>query len=171
MRGGDDVGAGLVDRRVDDERRPVDRGVASTTSPWWLTRSRSLARIWRKLLPNGLTQKWSGARVAHRDVPGDALGEAETAEDAEGAGELGLAVGPLVGDVVERRRPSTAAPRVAATIFAAVSSATAGDSVMAMAVSVLPPRSTATNETELSSAAPENHGSVVAADNVGVDPS
>ena len=31
-----------------------------TTSPSWLTRIRSLTRMWRKLRPNGLTQKWSG---------------------------------------------------------------------------------------------------------------
>ena len=31
-----------------------------TTSPWWLTRMRSLTVMWRKLRPNGLTQKWSG---------------------------------------------------------------------------------------------------------------
>ena len=28
-----------------------------TTSPWWLTRIRSLTRMWRKLSPNGFTQK------------------------------------------------------------------------------------------------------------------
>ena len=43
-------------------------------------------------------------RVADGDVAGDALGEAEPAEDAQRAGELGLAVSTLVGDVVERRR-------------------------------------------------------------------
>ena len=34
--------------------------VPYTTSPEWLTRRRSLTRMWRKLMPNGLTQKWSG---------------------------------------------------------------------------------------------------------------
>jgi hypothetical protein len=34
-----------------------------------------------------------------------------------------------------------------------------------------PPRSTATNETDLSSAAPENRGSVIAVHNFGVEPS
>ena len=42
--------------------------------------------------------------VAHGDVPGDALAEAEPAEDAQRAGELLLAVQALVLDGGERRR-------------------------------------------------------------------
>ena len=77
-----------------------------TTSPWWLTRIRSLTRMWRKLSPNGLTQKWSGnSGIAHRDVPGDALAEPEPPEDAQRAGELLLAVQALLLDGLERRRP------------------------------------------------------------------
>ena len=40
--------------------------------------------------------------VTHRDVTGHALAETEPAEDAQGAGELGLAVGTLLLDGGER---------------------------------------------------------------------
>ena len=43
--------------------------------------------------------------VAHRDVPGDALTEADAAEDAQGAGELLLAVEALLLDRGEGGRP------------------------------------------------------------------
>ena len=42
--------------------------------------------------------------VAHRDVAGDALAEADAAEDAQRAGQLLLAVQALVLDVGERGR-------------------------------------------------------------------
>ena len=60
--------------------------------------------MWRKFIPNGLTQNRSGNSGSRdRDVAGDALGEAEPAEDAQRAGELGLAVGALLLDGGERR--------------------------------------------------------------------
>ena len=77
----------------------------STTSPWWLTSSRSLDAHLAEALAERVDPEVVGPlRVADGDVAGDALGEAEPAEDAQRAGELGLAMGPLVGDVVERRR-------------------------------------------------------------------
>ena len=66
---------------------------------------RSETRMCRKLMPNGLTQNMSRVlRVAHRDVPGHALAEPEPTEDPERAGELLLAVEPLLRDGGERRR-------------------------------------------------------------------
>ena len=58
-----------------------------------------------KLIPNGFTQKWSSVlRVACGDVAGDALVEAEAAEQPEGRGEALLAVLPLLLDRRELRQ-------------------------------------------------------------------
>ena len=105
MRRGDDLGSGLVDRRVDHERRPVDRGVALDDLALVVDEEQVARPHLAEALAERVDPEVVGAlRIADRDVPGDALGEAEPAEDAQRAGELGLAVGPLVGDVVERRR-------------------------------------------------------------------
>ena len=105
MGRGDDVGAGLVDRRVDHERGPVHRRVALDDLALVVDEEQIADAHLAEALAERVDPEVVGAlRVAHRDVPGDALGEAEPAEDAQRAGELGLAVGPLVGDVVERRR-------------------------------------------------------------------
>ena len=55
----------------------------STTSPWSLTRMRSLTRIILKFMPKGLTQKWSEPlRIPSGDVTGDALVEPEMPEQS-----------------------------------------------------------------------------------------
>ena len=74
----------------------------STTWPRSSTRMRSRTRINLKFIPSGLTQKWSGRRVAGRDVTGQALVEPEVAEQPEGGGEALLAMPAFVLDVVKR---------------------------------------------------------------------
>ena len=80
--------------------------VPYTTSPEWLTRIRSLTRMWRKLLAERVDPEVVGELgVAHGDVAGDAFAEPEAPEDAQRAGQLLLAVEPLVLDRLEGRRP------------------------------------------------------------------
>ena len=55
--------------------------------------------MWRKLTAERVDPEVVGELgVAHGDVPGDALAEAEPAEDAQRAGELLLAVQALLLD-------------------------------------------------------------------------
>ena len=61
--------------------------------------------MWLKFMPNGLTQKWSSVLgVAGGDVAGDALVEAELAEQPERGGQPLLAVQALLLDGVELRQ-------------------------------------------------------------------
>ena len=105
MRGGDDVGAGLVDRRVDRERSRVHRRRAVDDVAAVVDEDEVAGRIVAEALAERVDPEQLGElRVAHRDVAGDALAEPELAEDAQRAGELRLAVGALLLDGRERRR-------------------------------------------------------------------
>ena len=104
--GGDDVGPGLVDRRVDHERGPVDRlaavdDVAVVVDEDQVADAHVAEAEAERVDPEVVGE----LGVAHGDVAGDALAEAEAAEDAQRAGELLLAVEALLLDGVERRRP------------------------------------------------------------------
>ena len=75
----------------------------STTSPSWLTRIRSVTRICLKFIAERVDPEVvEPLGVARGDVAGDALVEAELAEQAEGGGEALLAVPPLLVDGRER---------------------------------------------------------------------
>ncbi len=105
VRRGNDVGARLVDRRVDHERGSVDRCLALDHLTLVVDEEQIADAHLAEAPAEGVDPEVVGTlRITHRDVPGNALGKAELAEDAQRSGELGLAVSPLVGDVVERRR-------------------------------------------------------------------
>ena len=103
--GGDDVGAGRVDRRVEHERGAVDvvvavHDLAAMVEQDQVARLDVAEAVAERVDPEQVGE----LGVAHRDVPGDALAEPEPAEDAQRAGELGLAMGTLLLDAGERRR-------------------------------------------------------------------
>ena len=109
MGGGDDVGPGLVDRRVDHERRPVHR-LAAVDDVAVVVDEDEVADAH---VPEAETERVDPEvvgelGVAHGDVAGDALAEAEAAEDAQRAGELLLAVQALLLDRGERLRSGEA---------------------------------------------------------------
>ena len=105
MGGGDDVGAGLVDRRVEHERGPVDRLVAVDDVAVVVDEDQVADPHVAEAAAERVDPEVVGELgVADRDVAGDALAEPEAAEDAQRAGELLLAVQALLLDGLERRR-------------------------------------------------------------------
>ena len=106
MGGGDDVGPGLVDRRVDHERRPVHRLVAVHDVAVVVDEDEVADAHVAEAEPERVDPEVVGELgVADGDVAGDALAEPEATEDAQRAGELLLAVQALLLDGRERRRP------------------------------------------------------------------
>ena len=103
--GGDDVGAGLVDRRVEHERGAVDVVVAVHDLAGVVEQDQVARLDVAEAVPERVDPEEVGELgVADRDVSGDALAESEPAEDPQRAGELGLAVGTLLLDGGEGRR-------------------------------------------------------------------
>ena len=103
--GGDHVGAGRVDRRVQHERRPVDRlGAVHDVALVVDEDQVALADVAEAHAERVDPEVVGELGVAHRDVAGDALGEPEPAEHAQRTGEVRLAVVALLLDGVERRQ-------------------------------------------------------------------
>ncbi len=102
--GGDHIGAGGVHGGVDHERRSVDRlGAVDDLTVVVDEDQIALADV-AEAHPERVHPEHVGILgIADGDVAGDAFAEAELAEDAQCAGEVGLAVVALVLDVVERR--------------------------------------------------------------------
>ena len=102
---GDDVGPRGVDGRVDDERRAIDRALAlddlAVVVDENQVRDADVAEVHPEGVDPEVVEQFG---VARRDVPGDAFGEAELAEDAQRAGESLLAVLAFGLDRVEGRR-------------------------------------------------------------------
>ena len=103
--GGDDLGSGRVDRRVQHERRAIDvvlavHDVAVVIEQDQIGRSHMSEAHAERVDPKQV----GVLRVADGDVAGHTLAEPEPSEDAQRAGELRLAVGALLLDGVEGRR-------------------------------------------------------------------
>ena len=105
VRRGDDVGSRPVDRRVDHERRPVERGVALDDLALVVHEQQIARPHLPKLFPNGLTQKWSG-RSGSRTVmcPATPSAKPNLPKMRSAPASLALRWALLVSDVVERRR-------------------------------------------------------------------
>ena len=104
--GGDDVGPGLVDRRVEHEGGPVHRLVAVDDVAVVVDEDEVADAHVAEAEAERVDPEVVGELgVADRDVAGDALAEAEAAEDAQRAGELLLAVEALL---LDGRRTSAA---------------------------------------------------------------
>ena len=119
VRGGDDIGPRLVNRRVDHERGAVDRVFAEDDVAVVVDEDQvahlGVAEADRERVDPEVLGELG---VANGDVPGDALAETDAAEYAQRAGQLLLAVQAFVFDRVRtsvdpRVRPASgsAAPR------------------------------------------------------------
>src|ERR1035437_550875 len=105
VRRGDDVGSRGVHGRVDHERRSIDRAFALDDLTFVVdedqVRNPDVAKVHAEGIDPEVVEQFG---VTDRDVPGDALGEAQLAEYAKGAGETLLAVTALGFDRRKGRR-------------------------------------------------------------------